>query len=89
MDFQEFADRNKLKGKERFAASLAWAGQQQFIDAITRERDALRAALEAVEWVELNGQDSCPWCGGYLRNNVTPFHYPECKRQAALQLGGK
>ena len=47
------------------------------------ERDALRAALEMVEWVEADDHpDYCPWCGNF--DNMG--HTPDCPRQVALGL---
>ena len=48
-------------------------------DAVCAERDALRAALEAVEFV--GPEPYCPWC-----HERWP-HAPDCQRQAALCAG--
>ena len=45
------------------------------------QRDSLRAALEAVEWVSRNDSFAyswCPWC------KEVASHNPACQRQAAL-----
>jgi hypothetical protein len=45
------------------------------------ENEKLRAALEAVEWVDHSPHDAqCPWC------DQPPFdgHAPDCQRQQAL-----
>ena len=53
-------------------------------DALARQCDELREALEQVEWerVHLPYKDEvllmCPWCGGCER------HEPDCPRQRAL-----
>jgi len=52
-----------------------------------RERQlTMRAALEAVEWVELRYSPPagrvCPWCDNYHDEG----HKPDCQRQAALGL---
>ena len=53
---------------------------------------ALRAALEAVEWVTGYSHDEggiivgCPWCDArYHEDKAT--HKPDCPRQAALEGG--
>ena len=43
---------------------------------VLEERDMLRAALEAVEWLGM--QDECAWCGGFGK------HALKCQRQIAL-----
>jgi hypothetical protein len=51
-----------------------------------RERDEqiakLRAALEAVEWLQTSGRDYCPWCLSTDRQG----HDADCQRQAALGI---
>jgi CRISPR/Cas system-associated protein Cas10 (large subunit of type III CRISPR-Cas system) len=57
------------------------------------ERDALRAAVEAVpEWVTLESPrpfgsqyHGCPWC----KRSVNEGHAPDCQRQQALGEGEK
>lgn len=44
------------------------------------ENAALRAALEAVEWLQVGARRSCPWCGGIMK------HKPDCQRQKALGI---
>lgn len=46
------------------------------------EHDRLRAALEAVEWVDSCGTFGCPWCGQLMYAK----HAPDCARQRALGL---
>lgn len=55
------------------------------------QRDALLAALEAVEWIgtdtilkvaEDGGKYYCPWCTGWAWNH--PKHFDHCQRQAAI-----
>ena len=50
--------------------------------------DALRAALEMVEWTWKEfypeGGWYCPWCDG-----ESPIHAPDCPRQVALGLEPK
>lgn len=48
------------------------------------ERDQLRAALGAVEWV--GAFISCPWCGGQEEKQG---HKPDCQRQAVLGKEGE
>lgn len=62
----------------------------QFILGIIVAKDAeialLKAALEAVEYVDFN---DCPWCGLPKYNNNTGDvigHAPDCLRQRALGL---
>ena len=53
------------------------------------QRDALLAALKAVDWVDHDdGSDGdaipvCPWCGAVQWHNG---HDDNCQRQAALRL---
>jgi rubrerythrin len=44
------------------------------------ENEKLRAAIEAVEWIEPGLDYSCPWCGFTEENG----HAADCPRQAAL-----
>lgn len=56
------------------------------ISAKDAEIALLRAALEAVEYVDFN---DCPWCGLPKYNNDTGDvigHAPDCLRQRALGL---
>jgi hypothetical protein len=48
--------------------------------ALVEERDRLRAALEAVEWVVAS--EHCPWCGAWELDGHG--HAPDCQRRAAL-----
>lgn len=59
--------------------------------------DQLRAALDAVEWVDVNDpHDSrafspfnievCPWCGAEHFADGDRVHKPDCQRQRALVL---
>jgi len=60
-------------------------GLRQELATLLAERDALRAAVEAVEYVPIAtrvGIDLCPWCGW----NRDYGHAPDCQRQAALGL---
>jgi hypothetical protein len=58
------------------------------LDKAEAERGALRAAVEAVEWVETpvddEGINQCPWC---LYYECLGHHAPDCLRQAALGIG--
>ena len=67
---------------ERLEAQLAEANAQR--DAVFENMKTqaelvarLRAALEAVEWVD----QACPWCDGYKHEDG---HASNCARQAAL-----
>jgi hypothetical protein len=59
------------------------------LEELEAGRDALRAAVEAVEWVETpvddEGINQCPWC---LYYECLGHHAPDCQRQRALGLGG-
>ncbi|MDF1551915.1 MAG: hypothetical protein P1P84_02580 [Deferrisomatales bacterium] len=51
--------------------------------------EALRTALEAVEWVEHTsyGYSYCPWCKCIeLSEDHAEDHAPDCQRQAALAI---
>ena len=55
-------------------------------DAVCAERDALRAALEAVEFVQIEeySEPYCPWCRVW-----GIAHRDDCQRQAALREGAR
>lgn len=48
------------------------------IKQLRAENDRLRAALEAVEYADMESR--CPWCGNWYNKG----HAPNCQRQAAL-----
>lgn len=56
-------------------------------DAALAERDAARAALQAVEWTSLDPffieTPQCPWCLSYEKEG----HTTDCQCQAALGRG--
>lgn len=54
------------------------------VEQLKKEREQLRQALEAVEFVDDDGREYCPWCQiiGFLNDDV---HHPDCQRQAALR----
>jgi hypothetical protein len=53
-------------------------------DGIKAENNRLRAALEAVEWIEVDlWRLCCPWCG----SDKSKAHKPDCQRQLALKEG--
>jgi len=58
-----------------------FAGLHEGYKVLKAENERLRAALEAVEWVD-DGENYgwCPWC------DATPHggHKPDCQRQIAL-----
>ena len=62
------------------------------IDALRAERDTLRSALKAVEWIRDDMTSYCPWCGGrekYLAARDVGCvigHTPDCLRQVGLAL---
>jgi hypothetical protein len=51
------------------------------VNDLTEQRDALLAALEAVEWVPMEYRESCPWCHA---DPGSGGHAPDCQRQAAI-----
>jgi cobalamin biosynthesis protein CobT len=71
---------------------FAMRHQREELATLRAERDALRAALEAVEWEtdtyvedcrdDIRDPTYCPWCG----NMKTEDHAPDCQRQQALGL---
>ncbi len=67
---------NQTKRADAYAKS--WGEVVQIASSQKTERDQLRAALEAVEWV--GAFIACPWCRGEEHNG----HYPDCQRQLAL-----
>src|SRR5215510_520663 len=81
---------DKLEAAEARAAELITTVkcQREYIEALESDvrllfpqRNALRAALEAVQWVgDVDRVYYCPWCAEEKRTG----HAPKCKRQAAL-----
>ena len=61
-----------IAAQEQRDACIAYA------DKLTKQRDALLAALKAVEWVDDWRQ--CPWC----KNVEADGHKLDCQRQAAI-----
>mgnify|MGYP001562248292 CR=1 FL=1 len=68
--------------RHRCAACLGSGNRYVPAKLLRAERDRLRAALEAVEWHELEFGRCyrCPWCGGSSEMG----HKNDCMRQAAL-----
>jgi hypothetical protein len=65
--------------KEHHAKLDEWDAELRRLQA---ERDELRAALEAVEWV-YEYRMICAWCG----ESYDYGHAPDCQRQRALRAG--
>jgi hypothetical protein len=67
---------------DALAALGMWAAE------LMAENERLRAALEAVEWINMvpgatsHFWEDCPWCGGH---RIGRGHWPDCQRQAALK----
>ena len=64
---------------------------RELLAQCVRDRAAMRAALEAVEWVEVIVGGSnwatemhCAWCDRF----ASLGHAPDCRRQVALGLAG-
>ena len=79
------SENRHLCGQRDAAVAIAIRTQQA--------RYALRAALEAVEWINDDQASYCPWCWGrnmYQNEEVHkrfPMgHAPDCQRQAAIGL---
>lgn len=86
---RELAKENWKTAVELYAINRAINDE---LDRLRAEVARLRAALEAVEWVQedIHGpyhQVYCPWC---LNLNLDhQKHDPTCQRQIALGLGEK
>ena len=52
------------------------------VERIQAENVLLRAAIEAVDWMDNNGAPRyCTWCG-----KDEPYHWSDCQRQVALGI---
>lgn len=93
------ADRDRLQGilRELQKAGRLWVDQADLQAARVRvvyqdehesEVARLKAALEQVEWCEVDGSVFCPWCevSGF---NGCVEHAPDCPRQVALRGEGR
>jgi len=79
------AENEKLNAQVEEALSIADDAQALAKDALD-EHDAAIAALEAVEWIQLeDGFMSCPWCGAEWIVESRAVHRSDCQRQAALK----
>jgi hypothetical protein len=59
------------------------------VNELELERNALRAALEAVEWVPQDRSTqlvTCPWCHADSLTKYPGIHFGYCLRQRALGL---
>ena len=72
---------------EHIDKQLGYVGGMSEIEQLRAEVAQLRAALDAVEWVDDSDVDenvwfTCPWC----KNDEEDGHKPDCQRQKALGL---
>ena len=76
------ADEERDEDKARHDRDKAESAILAAFAELRAERDALRAAVEAVEWIPVAGTAYCvcPWCG----NTFSIGHAPDCQRQRAL-----
>jgi len=79
---------SRIKEDQWRKTAQRWRKDAQYVAG---QRDALRAAVEAVEWLfGSEGKYYCPWCGRvyYPDPKKRPReHAADCQRQRALGLG--